>query len=99
MPAQLSLQVKQKKGFAYITELLYALGQWLTVPSSPDQRPGKVTRMFFKFPIYLYKIGLGGLIGSKLLLLTTIGRKSGKYRTTPLGYISGEEGPMLVLRG
>ena len=95
----LSLQVKQKKGLAHIMELVYALGQFLTVPSSPNQGPGRVGKMFFKFPIYLYKVGLGGLIGSKLLLLTTVGRKSGRYRTTPLGYITGEEGVFYITAG
>lgn len=34
----------------------------------------------------LYAIGLGPLIGKIILLLTTIGRKSGKRRVTPLQY-------------
>lgn len=34
----------------------------------------------------LYAIGLGPLVGRVILLLTTIGRKSGKKRTTPVQY-------------
>lgn len=34
----------------------------------------------------LYALGLGPLIGQIVLLLTTTGRKSGKYRVTPLQY-------------
>lgn len=35
---------------------------------------------------FLYAIGLGPLIGKIVLLLTTIGRKSGQPRVTPLQY-------------
>ncbi len=40
----------------------------------------------------LYALGLGPLIGKMILLLTTIGRKSGQLRVTPLQYeeINGE---------
>jgi deazaflavin-dependent oxidoreductase (nitroreductase family) len=34
----------------------------------------------------LYAIGLGPLIGGFIILLTTLGRKSGKERVTPLQY-------------
>lgn len=37
-------------------------------------------------PQALYALGLGGLIGRMVLLLTTTGRKSGKTRVTPLQY-------------
>jgi len=37
-------------------------------------------------PILAYKIGLGPLIGRFVLLLTTIGRKTGLQRVTPLQY-------------
>lgn len=37
-------------------------------------------------PRVAYAIGLGPLIGRKILLLTTIGRKSGTPRVTPLQY-------------
>ena len=43
-------------------------------------------RMLFKLPILTYRLGLGGLIGKRILLLTTIGRKTGKPRVTALGY-------------
>jgi deazaflavin-dependent oxidoreductase (nitroreductase family) len=35
---------------------------------------------------FLYAVGLGPIIGSVILLLTTIGRKSGEKRVTPLQY-------------
>lgn len=37
-------------------------------------------------PGFAYKIGLGPLIGHKILLLTTTGRRSGNPHTTPLQY-------------
>jgi deazaflavin-dependent oxidoreductase (nitroreductase family) len=37
-------------------------------------------------PKFFYRIGLGPLLGGKVLLLTTVGRKSGLLRTTPLQY-------------
>jgi deazaflavin-dependent oxidoreductase (nitroreductase family) len=47
-------------------------------------------RRFYKFsklgPKTAYALGLGPLIGRKVLLLTTIGRKSGLRRVTPLQY-------------
>lgn len=36
--------------------------------------------------LFLYRIGLGPLIGKFILLLTTTGRKSGQKRITPLQY-------------
>jgi len=45
-----------------------------------------VFRWIFKLPILTYRVGLGGLIGKQILLLTTIGRKTGKPRVTALGY-------------
>ncbi|MGD8455765.1 MAG: nitroreductase/quinone reductase family protein [Anaerolineales bacterium] len=47
-------------------------------------------RRFYKFsklgPQIAYALGLGSLIGRKVLLLTTTGRKSGLPRVTPLQY-------------
>ena len=49
------------------------------------------TRLFIQFHIALYRL-TGGILGGNLivarvLLLTTIGRKSGQPRTTPLRYL------------
>jgi deazaflavin-dependent oxidoreductase (nitroreductase family) len=52
----------------------------------PRDRPGPVWRVIFKQPIRLYKLGLGWLIGKRVLLLHTTGRKTGKHRITPLEY-------------
>ncbi len=52
----------------------------------PKDRPGPFFRLWFKQPILYYRLGLGPLIGKQVLVLTTIGRKTGKKRLTPLGY-------------
>jgi deazaflavin-dependent oxidoreductase (nitroreductase family) len=50
----------------------------------------KAPRFFWRFirigPRIAYALGLGPLIGSFVLLLTTCGRKSGRPRVTPLVY-------------
>jgi deazaflavin-dependent oxidoreductase (nitroreductase family) len=43
------------------------------------RRPGMLGRLFFRAPLVLYRIGLGGLMPMQLLL-TTVGRKSGQPR-------------------
>ncbi len=45
----------------------------------PVRRPGMLQRWFFRAPIMMYRIGLGGLMPAQLLL-TTVGRKSGRSR-------------------
>ena len=50
-----------------------------------EKRPSGFMKFFMKVPIYLHKIGLGGwehLIGAEWMLITTVGRKSGKPRET-----------------
>lgn len=51
-----------------------------------DTTPKFVLRLMHLPPRALYALGLGPLIGRLLLLLTTIGRKTGKARVTPLQY-------------
>jgi deazaflavin-dependent oxidoreductase (nitroreductase family) len=42
---------------------------------------------FFRIPLGLYRIGLAEQLGGSTLLLTTRGRKTGRWRTTPLNYL------------
>lgn len=44
-------------------------------------------KLFNRLTILLYRLSRGRIGGSKALLLTTTGRKSGKTRTTPLRYL------------
>ncbi|MBI5031344.1 MAG: nitroreductase family deazaflavin-dependent oxidoreductase [Chloroflexi bacterium] len=48
--------------------------------------PKFILRLIHLPPQIAYAIGLGPLMGNVVLLLTTIGRKSGKPRVTPLQY-------------
>jgi len=52
-----------------------------TTRSAP---PRKLARWAFRLPIWLYRLGLGWMLGDRLLLLTHIGRKSGQPRQTVL---------------
>jgi deazaflavin-dependent oxidoreductase (nitroreductase family) len=48
------------------------------------ERPTGFRRLLFRAPIWLYRMGLGGLLGGRFLLLNHIGRKSGLPRQTVL---------------
>ena len=50
-----------------------------------DVRPPRgLARLAFRLPIFLYRLGWGGLLGTRFLLLTHTGRKSGLERQTVL---------------
>ena len=46
--------------------------------------PTGVARWFFRAPIWIYRLGLGGLLGKKFILLNHTGRKSGLARQAAL---------------
>ena len=53
-----------------------------TVSAPGEQRPPAFMLPFMKMPLILYRLGLGGLLGKRFMLLTHQGRRSGKvYRT------------------
>lgn len=48
-----------------------------------QKRPNSLLKFFFKIPLFVHKLGFGGwerLIGAQWMLITAIGRKSGKRR-------------------
>jgi deazaflavin-dependent oxidoreductase (nitroreductase family) len=54
-----------------------------TIPKVLREHPRGLLRVFFRFPVYLHRLGFGGwerLIGAQWMLITTTGRKSGKPR-------------------
>jgi deazaflavin-dependent oxidoreductase (nitroreductase family) len=57
-------------------------------------------KFFMALQVGIYRLSggkLGGnMRGFKVLLLTTTGRKSGKVRTTPLGYFDNQDGYVIV---
>ncbi len=46
--------------------------------------PRGIKAIPWRMPIWIYRLGLGGLMGNRFLLLTHQGRKSGKNRQTVL---------------
>ena len=48
--------------------------------SSGRQPPQGLQRLLWRMPIWFYRIGLGGLLGKRLMLLNHTGRKSGQPR-------------------
>ncbi len=65
---------------------LYLAAEYFIVTRFLRGGVNPIMRVVFRIPILTYRIGLGGLIGKHILLLTTIGRKTGKLRVTALGY-------------
>jgi deazaflavin-dependent oxidoreductase (nitroreductase family) len=55
------------------------------------QTPRGLARLAFRLPIWLYRLGLGGLLGTRFLLLTHTGRKSGRKRQTVLEVVRYDE--------
>jgi deazaflavin-dependent oxidoreductase (nitroreductase family) len=54
------------------------------VPALLKTRNAVFSRLMFRAPIVLYRLGLGWLLGHQFLLLTHVGRKSGRVRETVL---------------
>ncbi len=50
--------------------------------------PHGILRWLFKLPIGLYRVHLGSLLGDRFLLLTHIGRKTGRSRQTVIEVVS-----------
>lgn len=50
--------------------------------------PSRVLRLFFKAPIVLYRLRMDWLLGSRFLLLTHTGRRTGQTRLTVLEVVS-----------
>ena len=70
-----------------LLEVEYYWGEYFADGIIGDSEPGPVWRFFFRAPLYLYAWGLHGLVSRNVLLITTQGRKTGKPRTTPVGYL------------
>lgn len=54
-------------------------------------RPTGWKRLAFRAPVHLYRLGLGGLFGKRLLLLEHLGRTSGKTRRVVLEVVSYDQ--------
>lgn len=58
-------------------------------------------RALFRAPIWLYRMGLGGLLGRRFVLLTHTGRRSGRSRQVVLEVVGRHEesGGYLIVSG
>jgi len=60
----------------------------------------RIFRAFLKVQIFLYRLTggkfMGEIAGLHVLLLSTTGRKTGKPRTTPLGYFNENGGYVII---
>jgi deazaflavin-dependent oxidoreductase (nitroreductase family) len=65
------------------------------------QPPSGVSRALFRAPIHLYRLGLGGLFGKRILLLNHIGRVSGQQRQVVLEVVEHDptDGSFVVASG
>ena len=73
-----------------MNDLGYSVGEYLSVRLMGKDPPAGWRRRFLRFPIALCKWGLGGSLGSRILLVRTTGRKTGKPRITSIGYLHDE---------
>jgi hypothetical protein len=48
--------------------------------------PKGLLKWLFKTPTLLYRLGLGVFVGRLFMVMTTIGRKSGQARRTPIEF-------------
>jgi deazaflavin-dependent oxidoreductase (nitroreductase family) len=52
----------------------------MTTGTTKGTKPSGITRLFFRFPIWLYRLHLGWLLGDRFLMFEHTGRKSGLTR-------------------
>jgi deazaflavin-dependent oxidoreductase (nitroreductase family) len=67
-----------------------------------DVRPPRgLSRLAFRLPLWLYRLGLGSLLGKRFVCLTHTGRRSGKPRQTMLEVVryDRDSGACIVAAG
>jgi deazaflavin-dependent oxidoreductase (nitroreductase family) len=70
-----------------LTNTAYYCGEYLTMKLAGEQPPRGWRGRLFRFPILLYRWRLDGIVARRILLLRTVGRRTGKTRVTPLEYL------------
>ncbi len=65
----------------------------------PPAPPRGLKAIPWRLPIWLYRLGLGFLLGERFLLLNHIGRKSGKVRQAVLEVMLKETDPLAYVVG
>jgi deazaflavin-dependent oxidoreductase (nitroreductase family) len=62
--------------------------------AAPDQGAGKAPSLLipiFKLPVFLYRLGLGWLLGHRFMQITHTGRRTGKVHRTVLAVLRFDE--------
>jgi deazaflavin-dependent oxidoreductase (nitroreductase family) len=60
-------------------------------PAGSKQNPPAFMTPFFKLPLILYRLGLGWMLGKRFMLLTHVGRRSGKIHRSVLAVVGYDE--------
>ena len=65
------------------------------------QRPGPVLRRLLRAPTLIFRAGLGGLFGERFLMLTHVGRRTGRHYRTVLEVVGRlpASGAFVVMAG
>jgi len=63
----------------------------MTTQGQGAKSPTGWKKLMFPSGIYVYRLGLGGLFGQRMLLLNHVGRKSGQQRQAVLEVIAHDE--------
>jgi deazaflavin-dependent oxidoreductase (nitroreductase family) len=59
-----------------------------TSAASSEQKPPAFISKFFKLPLFFYRLGLGGIFGKRFMVLTHVGRRSGKVYQSVLAVLT-----------
>lgn len=68
----------------------------MTYATNKRKPPSGLGRWFARAPLYLYRIGLGRLLGERFVLIEHVGRRSGLARQTVLEVIQRESDVLYV---
>ncbi len=58
---------------------------------APRRRLGPIARHLARAPILLYRVGLGGLLGRRFVMVEHVGRRTGRVRRTVLEVIRHDD--------
>jgi deazaflavin-dependent oxidoreductase (nitroreductase family) len=59
--------------------------------------PKTLLRILFRLPVYFYRIGLGWMLGKRLVLINHVGRKTGRQHQAVVEVVEREKGTENVI--
>jgi len=74
-----------------IENIRCAMSSQIIAPTRSNQNPPAFIVPFFKMPLILYRLGLGWILGKRFMLLTHVGRRSGKVYRSVLAVLRFDE--------